>query len=618
MRKTRLQLVLTAVALGVAVSAIAPAAASAGIVGVTGKIVGAGTISSVSGGPYSCDGSSNTDERVEVTCERKIFSAVDPVKAYVSLSATPRSTPDGHWEFAGWEGCDSLEENDTICVVRSGNVSWTPWTGVIVSDWQPKAIFRDNHPPDVQVARPVLLPNRGVRVSFTTNEGSTQCQLDSTDKDKWSDCPGGIVEYTGLSEGPHTVYVKGTDGSGQSETESAPFSIVDTALTGLAENALVNSRTVQFGFSSLGGRAFECGFKPASSVAPVSYSPCTSPTTVTVPDDGPWTFSVRARDGAWADPDPATRTWRVDTKEPTVAFNPAFGPPQDGVVTATSAVFAFTADEPVAHYECKVDGGQFGPCTSPHTASNLTSSQHSFGVRAVDHAGNVGPAATRSWSVARDDDGDGYADGVDCDDAKHGVHPGATDIPENGVDEDCDGTDRANPDRDSDGYDRAGVAGGKAPYDCDDANPGINPGATDKPRNGVDENCDRRDADYPSITSEVRYAVKSKAGVAIFRRLSVIRPPDGARVELRCKGKRKGCKFARRRQVAAPGTGEIAFGSELRKAKLRRGAVLQVWITRSGMRGKVVRLTVGRRGKVSGVTLCVLPGSKTPTGCPAA
>lgn len=53
-----------------------------------------------------------------------------------------------------------------------------------------------------------------------------------------------------------------------------------------------------------------------------------------------------------------------------------------------------------ATFECKVDGGGFTPCTSPHTTSALTDGSHGFDVRAVDPNGNRdGTPAARSFSV---------------------------------------------------------------------------------------------------------------------------------------------------------------------------------------------------------------------------
>ena len=45
-----------------------------------------------------------------------------------------------------------------------------------------------------------------------------------------------------------------------------------------------------------------------------------------------------------------------------------------------------------------------------------------------------------------DDDGDGYTENQgDCNDINSSIHPGAQDIPGNGVDEDCNGTDAIPP-----------------------------------------------------------------------------------------------------------------------------------------------------------------------------
>lgn len=86
-----------------------------------------------------------------------------------------------------------------------------------------------------------------------------------------------------------------------------------------------------------------------------------------------------------------------------------------------------------------------------------------------------------------DVDADGFiaieAGGDDCDDASPEINPNAEEVPYDGVDQDCSGADLA--DVDADGFD-ALESGGP---DCDDANPDINPDATEVPYDGVDQDC---------------------------------------------------------------------------------------------------------------------------------
>ena len=89
------------------------------------------------------------------------------------------------------------------------------------------------------------------------------------------------------------------------------------------------------------------------------------------------------------------------------------------------------------------------------------------------------------WDV----DGDGHlppecAGGDDCDDGNPSVSPSATDIPYDGIDQDCDGED--NLDADGDGFD-ALEAGGN---DCDDEAATVYPGAPEVAKDGIDQNCD--------------------------------------------------------------------------------------------------------------------------------
>ena len=135
-----------------------------------------------------------------------------------------------------------------------------------------------------------------------------------------------------------------------------------------------------------------------------------------------------------------------------------------------------------------------------------------------------GPDALNKPTWFRDADGDGYGDvddtldsctaldgyvnnGLDCDDSRTLVRPGATEICD-GRDNDCDGEiDEADaelapswyPDGDGDGYGRADappVTACQAPEghvdndgDCDDAEPDVHPGADD-PCDGRDSDCD--------------------------------------------------------------------------------------------------------------------------------
>ncbi len=96
-------------------------------------------------------------------------------------------------------------------------------------------------------------------------------------------------------------------------------------------------------------------------------------------------------------------------------------------------------------------------------------------------------------------DEDGFQDeacgGLDCDDHVPEVHPGAKEICDDGVDQDCNGIDQSCScvDLDEDGYQDHACGG----LDCDDNAPLVNPGAQEICGDGIDQDCDGEDPQCP-------------------------------------------------------------------------------------------------------------------------
>ncbi|RMG48278.1 MAG: hypothetical protein D6718_02190, partial [Acidobacteria bacterium] len=147
---------------------------------------------------------------------------------------------------------------------------------------------------------------------------------------------------------------------------------------------------------------------------------------------------------------------------------------------------------------------------SHHMSRSADSRFPVFWIRALGLAIAAGsillivPAAMAQGPPCLDQDGDGYVvcDGVcdpgelscgDCDDFDNAVHPGATEVLCDGVNQNCLGMTEDHPDNDGDGYDvcspdQAGDSDG-LPADCADSDPAAHPGATEQCDN-IDNDCD--------------------------------------------------------------------------------------------------------------------------------
>jgi hypothetical protein len=172
----------------------------------------------------------------------------------------------------------------------------------------------------------------------------------------------------------------------------------DTTITSGPNATTTNDSTPTFAFtSSEANSVFECRVDSGA------WANCASPWTTPTLSDGAHSVAVRATDVAGnTDASPATRSFTVDTTPPvdTTAPDTTITSGPSATTSATSASFAFTATESGSTFECKLDSGAYGPCTSPRAYSALTSGSHTFSVRATDAAGNTDASpASQAWTI---------------------------------------------------------------------------------------------------------------------------------------------------------------------------------------------------------------------------
>ena len=164
--------------------------------------------------------------------------------------------------------------------------------------------------------------------------------------------------------------------------------------TTFSEDSPVRQSATSYSFvfsSNESASSFECKLDTGD------WAPCTSPKGATGLSDGSHTLQARAIDAAGiVDTTPASVTWTVDTIAPQTTIDSGAA----GASAATSASFGFSADDPAARFECRLDGGAWEACSSPAVLTGLPAGPHKFEVRAVDALQNADPTpASRDFTV---------------------------------------------------------------------------------------------------------------------------------------------------------------------------------------------------------------------------
>ncbi len=331
---------------------------------------------------------------------------------------------------------------------------------------------------------------------------------------------------------------------------------------------------------------------------------CGHPLHLTSLTDGPKTLRVQAKDPSNnTDPSPATRSWTVDTTPPLTTLSG--GPVNGSRTSANSATFQIAVNEP-AGLTCSLKGVDIACGPGPLALTNLSDGTYTLSVRATDRAGNteVSPV-TRTWSVDTvppDADSDGYRPPEDCNDADPRVNPGATEVPGNGVDDDCKDGDGSLVDTDGDGL-----------FDNSDTCPTVAAGPFDADFDGCPGPFGRI-----AINSTASWSEVTRKGIKLTG-VVVTGAPRGARVQVVCPGKRR-CRFAQDR---------IARGKRMKLKhfaghRLAPGRRFAIKVTQAGMIGDYIARRVKRprrgpaglakfiRDPIAKVQRCIPEGATKP------
>jgi sugar lactone lactonase YvrE len=259
-------------------------------------------------------------------------------------------------------------------------------------------VFIDANGPDTTVTGgPASVTSAtSAQFTFTANEpGATfKCTVDGGGAGPYTSCsPPETVN--GLSAGAHIFYVKAFDVDNNAGDPATYNWTVDltpptVSIDGGPNDPSANLNANFTYHSSENPSTYSCSLDGATPAG------CSASFSGSVVGDGLHTFDVWAIDQAGnISSSAAEYTWTVDTTPPVVHLDS--GP--SGYVRSTNADLTFSSPEGTATFQCKLDGGSYGACTSPASYTGLTEGTHTFSVRAQDTNGNLSVAKSQSWTI---------------------------------------------------------------------------------------------------------------------------------------------------------------------------------------------------------------------------